>query len=329
MITRICLITFSTLALLFCSFSANAQFGSSIEGFIRDESHAPVYNAYVELYNSTGSQVDRQRSSSSGRFTFRGMPEGRYVISVKPFGTKLLEESQEVELIRLFGRATPIHIDFRLKVDKRFVSQRPTITGTVFVQEVPESAKQLYKSAMYAIESDKGERGLSELGKAIEIFPEYFDALTVLGKKYILIGNYEKGYPYLLRAVDVNRRCTDCYYSLSLAFYRLNELAAATKAIDAAAILQPKNSAVSLLQGMIYRANNDLTGAEKFLLLAKSLFDEPNSEVHWQLSLVYNRLKRNKEAADELEQYLKTKSGLNAAEKESVRNLISKLRKST
>ena len=48
--------------------------------------------------------------------------------------------------------------------------------------------------------------------------------------------------------------------------------------------------------------------------------------MHWQLSLVYNRLKRNEEAASELEEYLKTKPDMSKGEKESVRNLIAKLR---
>lgn len=325
--TRICSITLSTVALLFCSFSANAQFASSIDGFVRDESHAPVYNAYVELYNSMGTLVDRQRSSSSGRFTFRGMPEGRYSISVKPYGTKLLEETKDVELIRLFGRATPVNVDFRLRVDKRFVSKRPTITGTIFVQEVPESAKQLYKSAMNAIDSDKDERALVDMGKAIEVFPAYFDALAALGKKYILDGNYEKGYPYLLRAIDVNKKCPDCYFTLALAFYKMNQLPAAVQASAASVVLQPRTPEYQLLLGTLLRVHGDLPRAEKALLAAKLLFKEPNPEVFWELSLLYNKTNRNPEAADALEAYLKAKPDVENTEKQRVRDLIAKLRK--
>lgn len=299
-----------------------------IEGRVTDEVNNGVYNAYVELYDNYGSLLSRQRSTGQGRFSFRGMGPGRYTISVKPYGTNLAEDEREIEINNQSSRSDTVLVDFRLRQDKRFQQYDIGVVGTIFAQEVSQEAKRLYRSGIEDIQS-KPDKALAELEEAIKLFPTYFDALAALGKAYVIKGKYAEGYPFLLRALDVNRSCSDCYYSLSLAFYKLNELAAATKAIDAAAILQPKSPAVRLLQGMIYRLNNDLTGAEKALLLAKSLFDVPNSEVHWQLSLVYNRQKRNQEAADELEQYLKTKSNLNTAEKENVRNLIAKLRKAT
>ena len=217
-------------------------------------------------------------------------------------------------------------VDFRLRQDKGFQQTDAGIVGTIFAQEVPEEAKRLYKSGVDEVQS-KPDKARADLEAAIKLFPKYFDALAALGKANIIQGKYADGYPFLLRAIDVNARCSDCYYSLSLAFYKLNQLVAAVKAVDAAAILQPKSGPVRLLQGMIYRNNDDLAGAEKALLLAKSFFTVPNAEVHWQLSNVYNRQKRNQEAADELELYIKAKTDMNATEKASVRDLITKLRK--
>ncbi len=297
-----------------------------IEGRITDEANLGVNNAFVELYDNYGSLLSRQRSTGQGRFFFRGMGPGRYIIAVKPYGTNLAEDEKEVEINNQSSRSDTVMVDFRLRKDRRFQQIDVGIVGTLFAQEVPADAKRHYKSGIDGIQS-RPDKAMADLEAAIKIFPSYFDALAALGKAHIINGKYTDGYQYLLRAIDVNRKCSDCYYSLSLAFYKLNELVAATKAIEAAAILQPKSPVVRLLQGIIYRLNNDLTEAEKALLLAKSLFTMPNSEVHWQLSLVYNKSKRNQEAADELEKYLKTKSDMNAAEKESVRNLISRLRK--
>ncbi len=298
-----------------------------IEGRVTDESNNGVYNAYVELYDNFGSLVNRQRTTGQGRFTFRGMQPGRYTVSVKPFGTNLQEESKEIEINNQASRSDIVMVDFRLLEDKRFRDNEQTIVGTVFAQEVPSEAKRLYKSGIDEINS-KPDKALANLEEAVKLFPNYFDALAALGKAHILKGKYAIGYPFLLRAIDVNKRCADCYYSLSLAFYKLNEIPAATKAINAAAILQSQNPTIRLLQGIIYSFNNDLAGAEKALLTAKSLFKVPNSEVHWQLSIVYNKQKRNKEAADELEAFLKTKPDIKESEKESVRSLISKLRNS-
>jgi tetratricopeptide (TPR) repeat protein len=298
-----------------------------IEGRVVDQANNGVFNAYVELYDNFGTLINRQRSTGQGRYSFHGMGPGRYVVTVKPYGTNLLEDSKEIEVNNQYSRSDTVIVDFRLLPDKRFESTKPSIVGTIFAQDVPADAERLYKLAIENSES-KPEQAINDLQESIKIFPRYFNALTALGKVFIIQGKFEAGYPILLRAIDVNANCGDCYYSLALAFYKLDQLPAATKAIDAAVLLQPAVPAVHLLQGMIYRLNNDLAGAEKALLAAKSLFKEPNSEVHWQLSLVYNRLKRNREAADELEAYLKSKPDIKSSEEKSVRELISKLRSS-
>jgi len=323
LIAGILAVLFSTPTAMFAQYGVNR-----IEGRVMDETNNGIDNVYIELYNDVGSVVARGRTTGQGRFTFRGMGPGRYVVYAKPFGTNFLEDTKDIEIDNSTSRSTTVTVDFRLRSDKRSAATDPVIVGTVFAQEVPPEAKRLYKSGVDQIRS-KPDQALADLEAAVKLFPNYFDALAALGKAYVSKGKYTESYPILLRALEVNKKCSDCYYSLALAFYRLNELAAATKGIDAAVILQANNPAVRLLQGMIYRSNNDLPGAEKALLQAKVLFKVPNPEVHWQLSLVYNKLKRNHEAADELELYLKIKPDMSPAEKENVRNLIIKLRKST
>lgn len=322
----IMLIMFAGSSEMFAQRTSMAVGLNRIEGRVIDESNIGVNDVYVELYDNYGALVNRQKSTGQGRFSFRGMGPGRYVIAVKPYGTNLKEDSKEIEINNQASRSDTVVVDFRLMRDKRSSTNSDIgIVGTIFAQEVPPEAMRLYKSGVGVYDS-KPDVALAELEEAVKLFPRYFDALAALGKGYVLKGRYETGYPYLLRAIDVNAKCADCYYSLGLAFYRLNEIVAATKAIDAAVLLQPGVPAVRLLQGIIYRLGSDLNGAEKALLAAKGLYKDPNPEVHWQLSLVYNRQKRNQEAADELEKYMKTKTDMNDEEKGKVRALITKLR---
>ena len=297
-----------------------------IEGRITDESNNGINDVYVELYDSFGAMIGRQRSTGQGRFTFQGMGPGRYTISVKPFGTNFKEDSKEIEITNLISQMDTEVVDFRLRIDKRFRNEDTGIVGTIYAQEVPDDARRLYESSIQLFDSDP-EKAIVDLENAVKLFPSYFNALAALGKANIVRGKFATGYPYLLRAIDVNNRCADCYYCLALAFYKMNQIPAATKAIEATVLLQPQVASASLLQGIIYRSDNKLAKAEKALLTANSLFKTANPDVHWQLSLVYNRLNRNQDAANELEQYLKTKPHLSNAEKESVRQLISKLRR--
>lgn len=326
---QICIIKWSLIVILASFGGASAQNLMAglnrIEGRVVDQSNNGVNNAYVELYDNFGSLVARQRSTGQGRFSFRGMVQGRYTIWVKPYGTNLKEESKEVEINNQTSRSDTIMVDIRLMPDRRFQPENLGIVGTVFAQEVPIEAERLYRSGVEMVGSSRA-KGMADLNAAIKIFPTYFNALAAIGKAEVIAGNNKEGYPYLIRAIDVNPRCSDCYYSMALAFYRLDELAAAIKAADAAALLMPNDPDVRLVQGMILRSNNDYAGAEKSLVMAKKLYKESNAEVHWQLSVVYNRLKKNKEAADELELYLKSKSDMSKSEKENIRKLIEKLR---
>jgi len=295
-----------------------------IEGRVMDENSVGVNNVYVELYSNFGTLVSRQRSTGQGRFSFYGMGPGRYTVSVKPYGTNLREDSRDIEINNQYSRSDTQYVDFRLREDKP-TNTAPSIVGTVFAQEVPEEAQKQYRSGIEKFKS-RPDEGLADLESAVKIFPQYFDALAALGKAYVVRSKYDKGYPYLIEAINVNRKCADCYYSLSLAAYKLNLKEDAKKAIDAAVLLQANEPSVRLLQGMIYNSNKDYAGAEKALLAAKTLYKEPNPEVHWQLALVYNRLKRNTEAADQLEIFLKHSKDLKEADKKSVRANIEQLR---
>jgi hypothetical protein len=68
-------------------------------------------------------------------------------------------------------------------------------TGVVFVQQIPPAAKTLYVKGVADFDRDP-DRGVQEIEAALNIFPEYFDALNWLGKEYVSRRNYEKGYPY-------------------------------------------------------------------------------------------------------------------------------------
>jgi tetratricopeptide (TPR) repeat protein len=233
-----------------------------------------------------------------------------------------------VELIQLLGgRTNPINEDFRLKVDKRFVSTRPTITGTVFAQDVPVAAKKLYDSAMDAVDADNSEKAIKDLRLAIEAFPTYFDALGALGKKLILDGKSEEGYPYLLKAVDVNKKCPDCFFTLAVGFAKMDQIPAALQSAEYAVVLQAGIPEYQLLFGSLLRQSGDLPRAEKALLAAKAAYKEPNPEVFWQLSMVYNKTDRNSESADALEAFIKYKPDLEKQEKQKIKEMIAKMRK--
>ena len=300
---------------------------NSIEGIVWDPDRRPVPDLYVELQNENYSTLSRTRTNSSGRFSFTGIATGNYNVKVLTTGTSYLEYTESVEIVNVLQRASDTaYLDIYLKFDKRKINPGLTaIIGTVFVQNVPEEARKLYKQGVKGI-NEKGDRGFVEIEQALKIFPDYYDALNTLGCEYVARKEYQKALAYLIRSIDVNQRSFSSFYALAYACYQLNHRPEALEAARAATVLQPNSVNSQLLYGTLLRLDGRYEEAEKALLEAKKLSkDSPVPEIHWQLALLYNRLGRNRQAADELESYLHIQP--DARDKKEIQALIVKLRR--
>lgn len=306
------------------TYASSASFINRIDGTVYDSSRTPLENARVELLTETSSTYGSVRTSSSGRFSFTGMPPGRYTVHVLPFGTNLLEQSQEVVISNITRLASDSeYIDIYLQIDKRIVGTSPdTAPEAIFVQVVPPEAKKLYADGADDLRTGRT-TGIAKLESALAVFPTYFDALSLLGKHYVLQRAYDKGYPYLIRAIDVNPRSYASYFRLGWAFYQLKHYPAALEASKAAAILSPGSLDALSLYGTMLRIRGDFPNAEKILQKANTIAAGKNADVHMQLALLFNRLNRNKDAIAELRTYLELSP--KAADKAQIEGLIAKL----
>ena len=105
-----------------------------------------------------------------------------------------------------------------------------------------------------------------------------------------------------------------------------NRGSAALEAAKATVFLVPGSMEAHLLYGTLLRLTGSYTEAEAALLKANSLAKKMNSEVHWQLSLLYNRLNRTQDTISELETFLKLEP--DSPDKNKIRDMITKLRAS-
>ena len=296
-----------------------------IEGIVWDPNRRPVSDIYVELQNENYSTVSRVRTDSTGRFSFFGYPSGHYNIKVLTSGTNYLEHTEGVDLVGVVrGGSESVNLDIYLEFDKgKINSGFAGITDVVFVQEVPDEARKLYKKGVKDINDD--DKGFDEIKEALKIFPAYYDALNTLGREYVARKEYQKSLEYLIRSIDINQRSFSSFYALAYACYQLNHRPEALEAARGATIIQPNSVNAQLLYGTLLRLDGSYEKAEKVLLEAKKLSKDTLPEVHWQLALLYNRVGRNKEAADELELYLKAQP--DARDRKDIQDLIAKLRK--
>ncbi|MBS1790526.1 MAG: tetratricopeptide repeat protein [Acidobacteria bacterium] len=297
-----------------------------IEGVVYDPHRMPVEKVYVELLNDVESVIGRTRTNAVGRFSFLGMPPGRFIIKVLPLGTNMMEQTQEVQISNATRTSNDTaYIDIYLRYEKRSGGENEATREVLFVQDVPDAAKKLYQEGVSEIGKNP-QKAMAKLEEALRIFPQYFDALNWMGKAYISQKNYEKAYPYLMRAIDVNNRNYSTYYSLGFAFYQLKQYPAALEAARATTLLAPDSVDTQLLHGTLLRITGEYSEAEKALLKSNTLAKGANGEIHWQLALLYNRLNRTQDTINELQVYLKLVP--DTPDKAKIQEMIVKLKAS-
>lgn len=298
-----------------------------IEGQVYGPDRQPVENARVELQNESNSIVGNTKTSSAGRFTFSGMSPGRYNVRVMPLGTNLASQEQEVTVTNITRAASDmVFVQFSLAVDKRVRDSEPEAAPeVVFVQDIPPAARKLFEDGNNDFKEDRV-TGLTKLENALEIAPNYYDALDLIAKYYIVQKDYEKAYPYLLKAVDVNPRSFSNYFRLGYVLYQGKQYSAALGAAKASVELLPTSSDAQLLYGTVARIGGSYVEAEKALRAANKIAGGKNAEVHMQLALLFNRLDKNTAAIDELEMYLKLEP--KSPDKVKIKELIAKLKAS-
>src|SRR5215831_644548 len=323
----ICGLCFSLLILLANPGYASAKHAivdNRIDGQVYDPERRPVQNLYVELLSEVDSVIQRTKTNASGRFSFIGVPPGHLRVRVVTYGTNFAEQVQEIDIVQTRNNNDRNYLDVYLRYETRRRGRESDLPpGVIFAQDVPPNARATYLKGVADFERDQ-DKGLAEIEEAIKIFPNYFEALNWLGKEYVSRGNYEKAYPYLLKAIDVNQRSAPTYYSLGYAFYQLKQYPAALEAARATTVLAPGSVDAQLLYGTVLRITEKYPEAEAALLKANSLAKELNAEVHWQLSLLYNRLNRNQDTINELEAYLKLVP--DSPDKHKIRDMIGKLK---
>jgi predicted Zn-dependent protease len=300
--------------------SLTPQASNSITGHVSDAHRAAIPNLQVELLDDVETVIQRTKTDGSGRFAFMRMSIGTFQIRVQTYGTSYLGQTKRIELDH--GRRSE-QVDFVLGAKE--TSLTTTTPGAVFIQEVPEQARRYYEQGTALLQKSKqSTEGLETLKKAIDVFPNYFDALQLLGTEYVKQEKYDLAIPLLTKAIEVNRRAYPSLYALSLAQYYRQQLPQAVESMKRAITLNQKSTNANLWLGMLLRQSKKLDEAETYLKQADQLAESKLSEVHWQLALLFNQVKRYKEAADELELFLKTQP--NAKDTELIKKLIQRFR---
>ena len=295
---------------------------NSISGHVSNDQHMPLADLRVELLNEVDSVIRTVKTDGSGLFVFRKLSDGTFQVRVQTSNTNYVSQTKRVDLARPHGFGAAFEeLEFVL-VTKDGRTAKP---GVVFVQEVPESARKLFEKASDLLnKSDKRQEAFAALKSAVDLFPQYFDALELLGTEQVKDREYEAAIPTLTKALEVNSRAFASSFALGVAQYNVKQIEPAIESFRRAVTLNERSVNANLWLGIALRQTSRPNEAEPYLKRADVLDDSKLPDAHWQLALLFNQLKRYKEAADELEMFLKVQP--DARDAELIKKLIQRLR---
>lgn len=326
--SRFLFVLFFLSAIFVFSQSGFAQ--STISGTIYDKQRNALPEIEIELQNDLYQTINRAKTDGSGRYSFAGLRNGRYYIKAFAFRYDLEDQTQEQEIntqnIRGGEGVGFFLLDFYLLPRKGGLAESEL--GIVFSQEVPPEAKKLYEKGIELIGQKKAKEGIMQLNEAVKVFPDYFYALHRIGKELYVMKNYKDAVPFFFKAAEINPKSANSFYYLGASLNHLGKEynKSAMTSLNQALLLAPASIQVLYILGKVEREEGKFPEAEKHLLQAKKFSKNPIPEIHKELAQLYaNDLKKFKEAADELELYLKA-SKLNDDEEKKTKKIIGDLR---
>jgi TolA-binding protein len=287
-----------------------------VSGQVRSADNRTVENAMVRIETHSGALVDQGTTDSLGRFRFTRLRSGTYKVSTTAGGG--VAQSQVVDINRSNPRP---HLLFQL------VPEVPPPAGRIGVIDVrvPLDAKTAFDKGIAAVAEKKSDAAIAQFKKAIEIYPEFYDAHLSLAQLYMDGGQLDKAEAGFRQAMTVNPKGVRAMVSLGEVYRRQKKYEPAQKVLADALKLDSNSWESNFTLGRIYWELKDIVTAGRYV--ARALELQPDiAEAHLLAGNIFVRAGLPANALIEYEEYLRLAP--NGEFSEQTKALVEKLKKS-
>ena len=245
------------LAIAFVTLPLRSQpTGEHVRGELRSDSPRLLHDYFVDMVEAgTHNQTQRVGVNADGRFEFRDVAPGEYVLHV----TTLRGEPVCEQYVTVYQHISEVEV--RLPESPR----RPSAPGTVSLYELSHPpAKKAVKAFYAAVQLSSGgsyERAAEELTKAIRISPDFAAAYTNLAVQHMHLGRYQEAADETAHAIRIAGPDARNLCNLAFAQIKLGRSADAVASARAALRLDSGFPSAHLILGSIL-ANDPATRAE-------------------------------------------------------------------
>jgi predicted Zn-dependent protease len=272
---------------------------TSISGSVRSADGQPMGNIRVELRDgATGSIVNSAYTGMGGNFEFRQIPQGSYDV-IASSGTQQVEERVE---------STQMHamVDLRLPSP----ANAPPADGlgnrsvSVAQYRVSEAAREELRRAREATVKDKPDEAQKHLTKALDLSPEYADALTLRAIFKLDAKDVDSAVEDLGKAIQTDPNCAMAYMALGSALNMQGKFDDALHTLQRGQSLAPDAWQSYFEMGRAYAGKNDFEAAVRALDRAQMLAPSEFPLIRLIRGHALLGLHRYGDAAADLEAYI-------------------------
>lgn len=329
----LCALTFAVTVVQFSFAPSPIQARNTIEGRVTTTDHRPLSELRVFLQNDAYSQIATAYTDGGGRFRFANLASGVYYVQVEPGVLPYERQTQQVEA-RAFnerrgGGGEVFRVEFVLKASESAkTASTDSVSGgkaVLFYQPVPEAAKKEYTDALKSLEKNDFKKATTSLNRAIEVFPDYYDALELLGTEYVKQKQYQPALPLLAHAVEVNKDGWRAIYSLGIAQFESGNRLDAIRSLRRSVELNPNSANTNMWLGLALAPDPDarseaIQALERTVKIAK----DSVPMAYFYLGGLYSKNNQYHEAAKAFETLLRIAPQI--GERDKLKKLIEEYR---
>jgi tetratricopeptide (TPR) repeat protein len=266
-------------------------------------------------------------TDDTGQYAINDVPRGRYsLVASNPAAPEQNSERADVELSRYSGQRVVVNI--YLRPGAKVTSGKETTSTGVSVaeasQHVPKGAQKEFEKAIRLGEKQQFDHALISFNRAIELFPEYFQAIAQRGHLRLSMGKFMEAEKDFGEALELNPQYEPALRGTGICKIREGKYADALKELDQAVTLEPRDASAYLFLGFANASLDRREKARAALLKALSLDAVGSARAHVYLANLDMKENRNREAAAELEAYLAQVP--NAPDADKLRVLLAKIK---
>lgn len=329
--------------LIFSSAVAQAQAGGGVDSTGTGGRHAisgrlifpsgQRANYQLKIKLETNGEGDLTvLSDINGNFSFRSLTAGNYTVVIEGEHFEPVRESVFIEPyntspapgVRLVPVSRPITLQIYLRPKQTAGAHTKPGVINAALAGIPKGAVALYEKGLEFVSQNERDKAIDQFKRAVDLHPDFGLALNELGAQYMKKGELDKAEEALTRAFRLVPDSPEVALNYGILLLQKKKFADAEVQLRDAVKKNDSAYTAHLYFGITLIYVKKFEEAETELQKAVTLGREKASQAHYYLGGLYWQTGKNRQAADELEKFLKLEPKAPNAEK--LRGTIKELR---